>query len=84
MSQASYTLHIAKHLHRLRASYRSAPPTRREHTRLRGANAGPPGPLPGMDAHAPSQDRWWRGRARRGAMPDGGAIFALFQQLKGP
>ena len=38
-----------------------------------------PGIQPGMADHAPSQDRWWWGRARRGAPICGGDFRALLR-----
>ena len=73
------TLLVAKHQHRLMALARSAQPARREHTRLRGANRRAPDIQPGMAAHAPNQDGWWRGREPGAEHRFGRPVFALLR-----
>ena len=48
---------------------------------LNGARAVSSGRRPGMADHAPSQERWWRGRARRAPFS---AFFAFFRLVRPP
>ena len=45
----------------------------------RGANCRAPGIQPGMAAHAPKQDRWWRGREPGAEHRLAGPVFALLR-----